>query len=255
MARKPAKDPKKAADDAANRSKNKKTNDAVQAPAKTSRAVAAAKKNPDMDREAQALFLHHLKKLGGPQGLIKAKDDAVTAIRNAYKTAKADGFLKGDFDVAFAIQKADGEKKKKAAIARELTIAKWLGCDLGSQLDLFLEDARVPAADRAYDEGVAASMKSEVAKPDYHPATEQYRKYMEGYHADQERQLKKGITKLPEAVEEDVKATAAKNTKVAEQKGADAKEFEGKAPADPVTSGVAMTRSQHEALKTGSKPH
>jgi hypothetical protein len=253
MARKPAKDPKKAADDAANRSKAKKTADTVKAPGKASPAVAAAKKNPDTDQEAKALFLQALPKIAE----LKAKLNTANAnLRNAYKTAKADGFHKKDFDTAFQMQGADGEKAKKAAIARELTIAKWLGCDLGSQLDLFLEDARVPAADRAYDEGVSASMKNEVAKPDYHPATEQYRKYMEGYHADQERQLKKGITKLPEAVEEDVKATAAKNTKVAEQKGADAQEFDGKGkPADPVTSGVAMTRSQHEAMKTGSKPH
>ena len=240
MARKPRKDPKAAADDAAARSKTKKTAQTTKAPAKASPAVAAATKSPDTDKEAKALFLQALPKIAE----LKAKLNTANAnLRNSYKAAKADGFLKKDFDTAFQIQGADGEKAKKAAIARELTIAKWLGCDLGSQLDLFVEDTRVPAADRAYEEGQAASMKGETANPDYHPATEQHRQFMAGYHDDQERRLTKGITKLDPAVEEDVKKTAAQNTKIAEQKGSDERAF------DAPTSGVAMTRSQHEAMK------
>ena len=152
------KDPKTAADDAAARSKNKKTAQTVKAPAKASPAVAAATKSPDTDKEAKALFLHHLvgpKGVSGITALKRALNSANANLRNGYKAAKADGYLKCDFDDAFAIQQADGEKKKKAAIARSLMVAKWLGCDLGSQLDLFVEDTRVPAADRAYEEGQA----------------------------------------------------------------------------------------------------
>jgi hypothetical protein len=223
MARKPRKDPKAAADDAAARSKTKKTAQTTKAPAKASPAVAAARTSPDTDKEAKALFLQALPKIAD----LKAKLNTANAnLRNAYKAAKADGFLKKDFDTAFQIQGADGEKAKKAAIARELTIAKWLGCDLGSQLDLFVEDTRVPAADRAFEEGQAASMKGETAKPDYHPSTEQYRQFMAGYHADQEQRLTKGITKLDPAVEADVKDTAAQKTEIAAQKGADEKAFD-----------------------------
>ena len=238
------KDPKAAADAAEARSKSKKNAKAstVAAPKKVSPAVAAAAKSPDTDKEAKALFLQALPKIAD----LKAKLNTATAnLRNAYKTAKSDGFLKSDFDEAFEIQGAEGEKKKKAAIARSLTIAKWLGCDLGSQLDLFVQDARVPAADRAYEEGQAASMKGESAKPPYDPSTEQHRRYMAGYHDDQEQRIKGGIKKLHPAVAEDVKETAATKAKVEGQKADDAKAFE--AP----TSGIPMTRAQFKAQQAG----
>lgn len=240
MARKPRKDPKAAADDAAARSKTKKTAQTTKAPAKASPAVAAASKSPDTDKEAKALFLQALPKVAD---LKKKLNTANANLRNAYKSAKADGFLKKDFDTAFQIQGADGEKAKKAAIARELTIAKWLGCDLGSQLDLFVEDTRVPAADRAYEEGQAASMKGETANPDYHPATEQHRQFMQGFHDDQEKRIKNGMGKLHPAVAEDLKETAAQKANRDAEKAEDAKSF------DAPTSGVAMTRSQHDAMK------
>lgn len=231
-------DPKAAADAAEARSKsNKNTKASTVAAPKTSPAVAAAAKSPDTDKEAKALFLQALPKIAD----LKAKLNTATAnLRNAYKTAKSDGFLKSDFDEAFEIQGAEGEKKKKAAIARSLTIAKWLGCDLGSQLDLFVQDARVPAADRAYEEGQAASMKGESLKCEYHPATEQYRQFAKGYHDDQETRIKKGITKLPVAVAEDQKEAGAKVEANGKQRAADAKEFD--APA----SGTPMTREQYK---------
>lgn len=247
--RKPKKDPKTAADEAEARSKSKaKKSDPVTAPKKASPAVAAAKSNPDTDLEAKALFLRALPKIAD----LKAKLNTANAnLRNAYKTAKADGFLKKDFDVAFEIQGAEGEKAKKAAIARELTIARWLGCDLGAQLDLFLEDARVPITDRAYDEGQSASMQNQKAAPSYDPNTEAYRSYMAGFHEHQAT-LAKGIKPLHPAVKEDVKQTAENKAKVDQQKAQDEKVFE------QPSSGVAMTRSDFEKAKgavAGAKPN
>lgn len=245
--RKPTKDPKKAADDAAARSKTAPKAKTTKAAAKPSPEVAATEKGPDTDQEAKALFLRALPKIAD----LKAKLNTANAnLRNAYKAAKADGFLKKDFDVAFEIQGAEGEKAKKAAIARELTIAKWLGCDLGVQLDLFLEPTRVPAADRAFEEGQAASMQNKAAKPPYDPSTEQYRKYMAGFHEHQAT-LAKGIKKLDPAVKEDVKATAEAKAKTDQQRAQDEKAFGGGSPA----SGVAMTRSEFQATKLAAKPH
>lgn len=130
----------------------------------------------------KALFLHHLPKVADAKAKITA---ATNALRLLYKTAKADGFLKKDFDDAFEMQGEEGEKKKKAAIARSLQIAQWLGYDLGTQLDLFAQDERVPAEDRAYAEGETASMQGKSASPDYHPSTPQHRAYMKGYHDHQ----------------------------------------------------------------------
>jgi hypothetical protein len=197
--RKPKKDPKEAADAAEARSKNKTTAKSTKAAApKASKAVAAAKENPDTDKEMKALFLHHLvgaKGDGGITALKAALNTANANLRNAYRSAKADGLLKVDFDDAFAIQQADGEKKKKAAIMRSLTIAKWLGCDLGQQLDMFAEPSRVPAAERAFSEGESASMLGKPLKCDYHESTEQYRQFCAGFNSHQET-LQAGFKKL-----------------------------------------------------------
>jgi hypothetical protein len=199
--------------------------------------VKASKFNSPVNEEDRALFLNHLPKISD----LKAKLNSANAnLRNAYKTAKADGFLKGDFDTAFQIQGADGEKAKKAAIARDLTIAKWLGCDLGAQLDLFVEPERVPAVDRAFEEGKVDAMSNKAAKPSYDPSTPQHAKYMEGYHSISEARIKGGIGKLHPAVAEDLKETAAKAAKVDGQKAQDAKAF------DKPASGVAMTREEYQ---------
>lgn len=211
------------------------------ATAKKGPKVKATKFNSPVNEEDRALFLNHLPKIAD----LKAKlATANSNLRNSYKTAKSDGFLKEDFETAFQIQGADGEKARKAAIARQLTIAKWLGCDLGAQLDLFVEDERVPAADRAFEEGKVDAMSNKAAKPSYDPGTEQARQYLEGFHSVSEARVKGGIGKLHPAVAEDVQQAAATE----KQKADDAKAFE-----PPQTSGVAMTRSELKEMqaKTG----
>lgn len=160
--------------------------------AKAGPAVEAAKTNPDVDVEAKALFLHHLPKIEAGKKKIA---DATNALRILYKSAKADGMLKRDFDVAIEMQGAEGEKKKKAAIARELTIARWMGYDLGAQLDMFMEPERVPASERAYNEGQTASMTGKPLKCDYHESTEQYREFVRGFQ-DHQVTLQAGFGKL-----------------------------------------------------------
>lgn len=238
-----------AKDKAAIQKRNAKATKAKEKKAAAKPAKTAPRFNSPINEEDRALFLNHLPKIGE----LKAKLNTANAnLRNAYKTAKADGFLKGDFDTAFQIQGADGEKAKKAAIARDLTIAKWLGCDLGSQLDLFVEDERVPASDRAFEEGKAASMQNLPAKPSYDPGTAQYRQYMAGFHEHQAT-LAKGIKPTNPAVKADVKATAEAKAKVDDQKAVDAQAFDGKSP----TSGTPISREDYkrqQAQSDGTDP-
>lgn len=170
------------------RAKTAKKADTVKAPKAAKEAAkqqaATAKSASGDNANDKALFLHHLPKIAAGKEKIA---EATNALRLLYKTAKADGFLKVDFEDAFLMQGEEGEKKKKAAIARSLQIAQWLGYDLGTQLDLFAQDERVPAEDRAYAEGETASMQGKSANPDYHPSTPQHRAYMKGYHDHQEK--------------------------------------------------------------------
>jgi hypothetical protein len=228
------KDPKAAADAAEARSKKAPKAKTTKAD-KAGPAVTAAKTNPDVDTEAKALFLHHLPKIEAGKKRIA---DATNALRILYKSAKADGMLKRDFDVAIEMQGADGEKKKKAAIAHELTIARWMGYDLGAQLDMFLEPERVPATERAYAEGQTASMTGKPLKCDYHETTEQYREFVRGFQ-DHQVTLQSGFQKLDPAIAEDEADKAAKKAIVDKQKAEDEAAFK-----KPVTNVVAMTRAE-----------
>jgi len=217
-----------------------KTPKADTAPKVAAPKVASKANTDDQDR---ALFLNYLPKVSAAKKTIA---DATNAIRTLYKQAKADGMLKVDFDEAIKMQGAEGEKVKKAAIARSLRIARWLGMDLGSQLDMFEQDARVPAVDRAFEEGKSQAMLGISLKCDYAPATEQHYKFAEGWHAGQAI-LSKGFKKLHPEVEKDEADKAEKKAAREAEQAEDAKVFD--APA----SGVAMTRSEFKAQQ--AKPN
>lgn len=218
--------------------------------AKKAAAPAAPKIYNNDDPEAKALFLNHLPK-------VKAARDAVAKatanLRNIYKTAKAQGnFEKVDFDYAISVETAEAEAKQRAKIARQLTIARFMGSDLGAQLDLFLEPDRTPAADRAYHEGESASMKNEPANPAYAPETEQYRSYMKGFHDHQAKIAGNGIKPLHPEVEADAKAKKAQDKKTAKQKAEDEKAFAAADAAQQQTSGTPLTRSEFLAQQAAN---
>lgn len=213
--------------------------------------TAAPKIYNNDDPEAKALFLQHLSggKNGGIIGLREAVARATADLRNAYKTAKAQGgFEKVDFDYAVAVKTAEAEAKTRAKIARQLTIARFMGSDLGTQLDLFLEPDRTPAADRAYHEGETASMKNEPAKPSYAPETEQYRNYMKGFHDHQEKIAKGFKGTKPEnhpEVKADQERAVKDKAKTKKQREEDDKAFAASdATAKEQSSGTPMTRSE-----------
>jgi hypothetical protein len=162
--------------------------------------VAMRKKGGMVNEESKALFLdHHLPKIAR---LRELSNTANANLRNGYKTAKKDGFLQHDFDVAFQLKTQTGEKQIKAAIARDMTIAKWLGYGLGKQLDLFVEADDHDIEMQAYADGEEASRTNKPASPIYAPGTPGFEAYMRGYHDHQEGksktqdELAKGFKKL-----------------------------------------------------------
>ena len=129
----------------------------VKKPEKTKEV--AVRKNGPANEESKALFLnHHL------PAIAKFKEQMERSkanLRNGYKSAKKDGFLQRDFDTAFKLRTETGEKEIKALIARDGTIAKWLGYGLGKQLDLFLELGEDDSAE-TQDEGLRMPDHEEV---------------------------------------------------------------------------------------------
>jgi hypothetical protein len=218
--------------------------------------------NPELDQEEKALFLQFMPEVKRLKELLAT---ANSNLRNKYKSAKAQGgFTKADFDSAFALETAEKEAKARAAIARQLKIAKIVGSSLGSQLDMFLEPDRTPSSDIAAEEGERDALQNLPARPKYDPSTEQYRKYMDSYHDVSEKRIQNGIGKLHPAIEEDMKAQAEHKASMDAAKARDAKAFapydEQVAAVDQLapSSGVPMTRaqfkaSQEAAQKAGTK--
>lgn len=206
--------------------------------------------NPELDQEEKALFLQFLPEIKELRAKLAT---ANSNLRNRYKSAKAQGgFTKADFDTAIAVETAEAEARERAAIARKMKIAKYMGSDIGDQLDMFLEPNRTPASDRSYQEGESDAMQNKPARPLYDPSTEQARRYLEGYHSVSEKRIMDGIGKLHPAVEEDLKATAEHKAEIDASKAQDAAVFDA-APSSGVPMTRAQFRAQQEAAKDGTK--
>ena len=123
-------------------------------------------------------------------------NSAAAKRRQYQKEIKESGYSMQQIKISLLLQTPEGEAEFKAEMANRLLAAAYSDADIGEQLSLFLDEPRVPASERAYKEGQSAAMKNEAAVPKYDPSTEQYREFMNGYHAEQERQVKAGIGKL-----------------------------------------------------------
>jgi hypothetical protein len=226
---------KKAAKPAASkpRGRPKKTAPGAADAAKPEAVRVTAPNHPLDPEETRLLTEVHLPKI---KQLRESVARATSNLRNAYKTAKSEGFTKADFDTAIAMEDAEREARERAAITRKLVIARMMKAKLGDQLDMFLSDAVVDAEQIAREEGQADSAAGKSAKPDkYAPDTKEYRGYMEAYHDDQEKRMKAGFKKKEPAPEP--------------QKAA--------ASAPQVTSGVPLSRSEflrQQAAQAASEP-
>lgn len=144
-----------------------------------------------MDPDKRALFL----KDKGDYAKAKEKaNKAQQALRALGKVIKSDGFTIRQIQLAIQLETPEGEADFRALIANDLLAAQYAGAQIGSQLQLFLEDKdRTPGVDIAYDMGVQDSIAAKSAKPPFDPSTPQHAKYLEGYHAETERRVKAGI--------------------------------------------------------------
>ncbi len=173
----------------------KKAKGAKTKAAKGKSVPAAGRSVTTDDNDAvRASFLQHRTAWTNVQAKLAV---AQKLVKDMVSAAKADGFLKKEFEVADMLA---GSPKQEARVTGEvslrLRVARWIGHAMGAQLDLFAEPDRTPAVDKAYDEGKQACMSHERASPPYAPGIPQYTRWLEGYHDEQERQVKAGIKPL-----------------------------------------------------------
>ena len=167
-------------------------------PAKEPKAPKATKPAPvgsnSIDPDTRALFLKDKEDYAkASDKLKKAQSD----IRLLGKTIKSDGFTLRQIKLAIQLDTPEGEADFRSLVANDLLAAQYAGAEIGSQLQLFLGDVdRTPLADRAFDEGVQASLAAKSANPPYDPSTEAHSRWLDGYHSTTEKTIKAGIKPL-----------------------------------------------------------
>lgn len=163
-------------------------------PAPSTKASGKPAAPPPSDDNVRASFLQHFNAWNGVQAKLKA---AKKLEKDMVASAKADGFLKKEFEVAEALA---GSPKKEARIVGEVSlrqrVARWIGHPMGAQLDLFEKNKGAIVDPR--DEGKQHCMEGGRASPPakYAPGSIPYTQWLEGYHAEQERKVKSGIKPL-----------------------------------------------------------
>ena len=159
-----------------------------------------------VDPDTRALFLKDKSDyLAATAKLGKAQQ----AVRALGKTIKSDGFTIRQIKLSIELDTPEGEAEFKARIADDLRAAQYSGAPIGAQLTLFIEPDRTPSVDMAFDEGTKDCMEGKTANPRYAPETAQYRRYLEGYHAETERRVTGGIKKKePDTDEQKARAAA-----------------------------------------------
>jgi hypothetical protein len=109
-----------------------------------------------------------------------------------------------DFRTQIAQRTPEGEARIRERIETALRILRWNAKALGTQSNFLEDDDRTPAVDRAEEEGKRDGLAGDPCKTDYAPDTEQYRRYMTGYHAGQAVMVKAGIKPMPVKADDNV---------------------------------------------------
>ena len=176
------------------------TNPAVTAERRPS---SAAPLNIGEIERRRAAFLTHRRRI--EQIYVELMSLKAT-LKKAERDAKAEGFKPVWFHIA---RDLTGFERKEAKVEGEvhdrLTVAYWLGHGLGRQLDLFTSGLAETAkeAPDPYADGRQAGMEGKTASPPnyYSIESEQYIRWMEGYHDATGQRVRAGIT-VPDSVEE-----------------------------------------------------
>lgn len=103
-----------------------------------------------------------------------------------------------DFRTHIQAQTPEGEAKIRARVESILRVLRWNAKALGTQANFLDDDDRTPAVERAEAEGERDGLAGARCQTDYAPDTEQYRRYMDGYHKGQDVMVRAGIKPIPE---------------------------------------------------------
>jgi hypothetical protein len=135
-------------------------------PAKTAKSKKAKSDKPRKltaaelsDTDRQRLLLAHKRKL---KPLLLTETAAKKAVSNAYELAKKEGITKKELQLAFLLDTDEGAEKVKLQMQQILNVDRWVGGELGEQLEMFPKPSVMV---KAYADGKRAALEDEPARP------------------------------------------------------------------------------------------
>jgi ribosome modulation factor len=134
--------------------------------------------------EAKALKFHHYAAISAQKAKVEEQQAEYKRLR---KLAKADTIVLSDIDFMMKCAEIDDPSILTDRAKREVEIMQWFALPVQFQPDLFGQDNREPAVDRASREGEAAGFAAKAAEPPYDLASEQGQAWMAGWHKAQEQ--------------------------------------------------------------------
>lgn len=134
--------------------------------------------------EAKALRFHHYGAIAAQQAKVAEQQAEYKRLR---KLAKADGIILSDIDFMMRCAEIEDSDIISDRLKREIEIASWFALPVQFQADLFGNDNREPAEDRAAREGAAAGYAGKDPAPPYDATSAQGQAWMRGWHSAQEQ--------------------------------------------------------------------
>jgi ribosome modulation factor len=156
--------------------------------------------------EAKALKYHHFHAISAQKEKVETEQAEYKRLR---KLAKADTIVLSDIDFMMKCAEIDDPSILTDRAKREVEIMQWFALPVQFQPDLFGQDNREPAVDRAGREGEAAGFAAKAAEPPYDVSSEQGQAWMAGWHKAQEQaraDLLSAMTKRNSVKDELIKA-------------------------------------------------
>lgn len=138
-----------------------------------------SKLTPD---EEKALKFAHYHAIQAAQEAVNAANAERSRVR---KLAKADGIILSDIDFMMRCAEVDDATIVAEQLQREMEIASWFALPVQYQPDMFGDNQREPAVDRAAREGSAAGFAGKDARSPYGPGSQQDQAWMASWHHSQ----------------------------------------------------------------------
>src|SRR5581483_10361449 len=128
------------------------------------------------DTERQRLLLAHLRKLSP---LLIAEATAKDNVRKAYELAKKEGVTKKELELALLLKTDEGAEKVKKQMQTILDVDRWMGSEVGEQLDMF---PKAKPSDKAFEDGKRSALNDEPARPPANLSQAIAQRWMEGWN-------------------------------------------------------------------------